>query len=421
MSDKTKCALCDEPARIGSVCDACHDSMGTKPNTLSHPATQAGALQAVTDEQIDAVIRVVQYVFGGQVGSSDAARWAEMSNRARKMIRESLAATHPNAAPSAEVVAPDAERVILELLFSGVRPWSGDQWREHGVRIEDFERLDGKIKALAAPAAAIDAREQEAPDDLKLTLHMAPYHLNLVVGHDRMQLLAFGRDVWAAARRGDSPTVRTRNIAEANAASAVGAEGKEVQHGTATTSAAGTTAAPVNPEGRDSVTNAHALASREEAPAAAGAAQAVAWRDMATAPKDGTLLRLLVEFEHHDTEDAEGPHPTIGSNTWDNHHDFDEWQFAGWNWEQDCYTQGVGKPVGWLPMLDAAPASTPEAAETASAEASETVTDVAKQLYAKQPFYRGDKPVEWYKAPKAVRREWLDKAKGAQPGERGEE
>lgn len=119
--------------------------------------------------------------------------------------------------------------------------------------------------------AALASREEApaAPDDLKLSLLMAPYHLNLVVGHDRVQLLAFGRDVWAAAKRGDSPTVRTRNLAEASAAYSAGLQGKEVQHGTATTSAAGTTAAPVNPEGRDSVTNAHA-------PAAAGAAQAVA-------------------------------------------------------------------------------------------------------------------------------------------------
>lgn len=26
-----KCALCSDPARVGVVCDACHDSMGTKP------------------------------------------------------------------------------------------------------------------------------------------------------------------------------------------------------------------------------------------------------------------------------------------------------------------------------------------------------------------------------------------------------
>ncbi|MDQ0035882.1 hypothetical protein J2W30_003655 [Variovorax boronicumulans] len=81
---------------------------------LSHPAAQAGAVQAVTDEQIDAVIRIVQYVFGGQVGSSDAARWAEMSNRARKMIRESLAATQPSAAP-AESLALEQEPIDMVL------------------------------------------------------------------------------------------------------------------------------------------------------------------------------------------------------------------------------------------------------------------------------------------------------------------
>lgn len=101
------------------------------------------------------------------------------------------------------------------------------------------------------------------------------------------------------------------------------------------------------------------------------AAEPARWRDMATAPKDGTLLRLLVDFEDHATEDGEGPQPTIGSNTWDNHHDFDEWQFAGWNWEQDCYTQGVGTPVGWLPMLDEA-ATPPAVMPAAPSDAGES-------------------------------------------------
>jgi hypothetical protein len=35
--------------------------------------------------------------------------------------------------------------------------------------------------------------------DWHLTLLMAPYHLNLVVGSDRQHLLAWGRDVWRAA------------------------------------------------------------------------------------------------------------------------------------------------------------------------------------------------------------------------------
>lgn len=112
----------------------------------------------------------------------------------------------------------------------------------------------------------------------------------------------------------------------------------------------------------------------------------VVWRDMATAPKDGTLLRLLVEFEHHATEDGEGPHPTIGSNTWDNHHDFDEWQFAGWSWEQDCYTQGVGKPVGWLPILDAADAAQVAAVAGPTSEHHGLDTD-SRVCFYEQDYY----------------------------------
>ena len=79
------------------------------------------------------------------------------------------------------------------------------------------------------------------------------------------------------------------------------------------------------------------------------------WLPMESAPKDGTLVRLLVEFSHHATEDGEGPHPTIGSNTADNTGEDMGWQFAGWCWTQDRYTQGEGTPVGWLPMLSATP------------------------------------------------------------------
>lgn len=74
------------------------------------------------------------------------------------------------------------------------------------------------------------------------------------------------------------------------------------------------------------------------------------WNPMETAPRDGTMLRLLVDFTDHATEDSDRA-PTIGSNSFDNTGE-DEWQFAGWSWSQDCYTQGEGTPVGWLPMLD---------------------------------------------------------------------
>lgn len=81
----------------------------------------------------------------------------------------------------------------------------------------------------------------------------------------------------------------------------------------------------------------------------------VRWMPMDTAPKDGTLLRLLIEFSSHAIEDEEGPLATIGVNQ-KAHTGEDVWQFVGWDWEQDCFTGGLGNPVGWLPMLAAAPA-----------------------------------------------------------------
>jgi hypothetical protein len=77
------------------------------------------------------------------------------------------------------------------------------------------------------------------------------------------------------------------------------------------------------------------------------------WRDMAYAPRDGTLLRLLVEFDEHSTED-EDQAPTIGANNFDNDEQ-DEWLFAGWCWTHDHWVQGKGAPIGWLPMIDTSP------------------------------------------------------------------
>lgn len=76
------------------------------------------------------------------------------------------------------------------------------------------------------------------------------------------------------------------------------------------------------------------------------------WRDMASAPTDGTMVRLLVEFEEHSTEDADQA-ATIGANNFEND-DEDVWRFAGWCWSHDHFTEGKGIPVGWLPMLDGA-------------------------------------------------------------------
>ena len=108
--------------------------------------------------------------------------------------------------------------------------------------------------------------------------------------------------------------------------------------------------------GADALPTACYTAPQQAAPQAQPAVEPAAWLPMDAAPKDGTLVRLLVEFEDHATEDGPGPHPTIGANTSENDKGPDEWQFAGWNWEHDCFTQGVGTPVGWLPMTQCVPA-----------------------------------------------------------------
>lgn len=79
----------------------------------------------------------------------------------------------------------------------------------------------------------------------------------------------------------------------------------------------------------------------------------VPWRPMDTAPRDGTMLRLLVRFTEHATEDAEIA-PTIGAWPADGDHD-GAWQFAGWCWTHDHFTEGKGEPIGWLPLLDPTP------------------------------------------------------------------
>lgn len=78
--------------------------------------------------------------------------------------------------------------------------------------------------------------------------------------------------------------------------------------------------------------------------------QPTAWRPMETAPRDGTLLRLLVDFDDHPTDDSAGHAPTIGANNFDNTGE-DAWQLAGWCWTHDYFTEGKGTPVGWLPLL----------------------------------------------------------------------
>lgn len=74
-------------------------------------------------------------------------------------------------------------------------------------------------------------------------------------------------------------------------------------------------------------------------------------RPMDTAPRDGTMVRLLVQFTEHATEDTDGPAWTIGANNGE-HDGGDLWCFAGWCWTHDHFTEGKGTPVGWLPLID---------------------------------------------------------------------
>ena len=77
------------------------------------------------------------------------------------------------------------------------------------------------------------------------------------------------------------------------------------------------------------------------------------WRPMETAPKDGTIVRLLVDYSGEDAchplEDAQITH-TIGGCTDDHTGLCEGWKFAGWSWEQDCFCEGRGKSIGWLPL-----------------------------------------------------------------------
>jgi hypothetical protein len=81
-----------------------------------------------------------------------------------------------------------------------------------------------------------------------------------------------------------------------------------------------------------------------------------AWLPMEAAPKDGTIVRLLVKFTERSLEDSELPQTTIGANYSRNTQEDQDWQFAGWSWTGDCFSEGEGTPLGWLPLHDNPPA-----------------------------------------------------------------
>lgn len=90
-----------------------------------------------------------------------------------------------------------------------------------------------------------------------------------------------------------------------------------------------------------------ALQSEKEA-----AVLAESWQPIDTAPKDGTLVQLLIYPDEErccPLEDSAEPTRTVGHNNFTNDGE-DVWLFAGWNWEQDHYTQGEGNPCMWRSM-----------------------------------------------------------------------
>ena len=73
------------------------------------------------------------------------------------------------------------------------------------------------------------------------------------------------------------------------------------------------------------------------------------WMPIETAPREGTMVLLLVDYEEHQMENNRHPQVTIGMNNLLND-GIDEWMFAGWCWSQDAFTAGRGKPLKWMPI-----------------------------------------------------------------------
>jgi hypothetical protein len=93
------------------------------------------------------------------------------------------------------------------------------------------------------------------------------------------------------------------------------------------------------------------------------APKSLEWQDMVLAPKDGTMLRLLVvpdQEEFTAFDDSLTPYETIGSNNLSDTHE-DRWEFAGWDWQQDSFITGRGEVIGWMPFKAAVPSSLEEA------------------------------------------------------------
>ena len=155
----------------------------------------------LTDEQISAGWRdecVTTNPYCVSLTSwTKAVRWAE------RTIHASLASkpdARMNAREAAEGWAlipreptPDMERFICNCdTRNGAKVGEYPQW-------QDCYRAMVASSPQSPPVVEGAVGDKTPGSDWHLTLLMAPYHLNLVVGSDRQHLLAWGRDVWRAA------------------------------------------------------------------------------------------------------------------------------------------------------------------------------------------------------------------------------
>lgn len=74
-----------------------------------------------------------------------------------------------------------------------------------------------------------------------------------------------------------------------------------------------------------------------------------------TYKKDGTIVRILVDYSGDDDhgsleDDNSQPLWTIGFNNFEDD-EVDEWNICGWDWSHDCFTEGHGTVIAWLPLV----------------------------------------------------------------------
>lgn len=77
----------------------------------------------------------------------------------------------------------------------------------------------------------------------------------------------------------------------------------------------------------------------------------VSWQPMYTAPTDGTVIRLLVKFEHSSPDDNSDVAATIGAMSMD-YYGNPQWAVVGWDWSQDCWRSAPGTAMGWMHLCN---------------------------------------------------------------------